>query len=41
MTLAVLLWICILGRVMVGSVGLNASLYHRREYRTGRLAACS
>jgi uncharacterized BrkB/YihY/UPF0761 family membrane protein len=33
--LAVLLWVYILGRIMVGSAGLNAALWHRRE----RLAA--
>ena len=29
--LAVLLWVYILGRIMVGSAGLNAALWHRRE----------
>ena len=34
--LAVLLWVYILGRIMVGSAGLNAALYYRRENRTGQ-----
>jgi uncharacterized BrkB/YihY/UPF0761 family membrane protein len=34
--LAVLLWVYILGRIMVGSAGLNAALHYRRENRTGR-----
>jgi membrane protein len=34
--LAVLLWVYILGRIMVGSAGLNAALYYRREDRTGQ-----
>jgi len=29
--LAVLFWVYILGRVMVGSAGLNSTLWHRRE----------
>jgi len=29
--LAVLLWVYILGRIIVGSAGLNAALWHRRE----------
>jgi uncharacterized BrkB/YihY/UPF0761 family membrane protein len=29
--LAVLLWVYILGRIMVGSAGLNAALWHRRQ----------
>jgi uncharacterized BrkB/YihY/UPF0761 family membrane protein len=35
--LAVLLWVYVLGRIMVGSAGLNAALYYRREDRTGRV----
>jgi membrane protein len=31
--LAVLLWVYILGRIMVGSAGLNAALWYRRENR--------
>jgi uncharacterized BrkB/YihY/UPF0761 family membrane protein len=31
--LAVLLWVYILGRIMVGSAGLNAALWHRRQTR--------
>jgi uncharacterized BrkB/YihY/UPF0761 family membrane protein len=31
--LAVLLWVYILGRIIVGSAGLNAALWHRRENR--------
>jgi uncharacterized BrkB/YihY/UPF0761 family membrane protein len=31
--LAVLLWVYILGRVMVGSAGLNAALWYRRQNR--------
>ena len=34
--LAVLLWVYILGRIMVGSAGLNAALYFRRENRGGQ-----
>ena len=34
--LAVLLWVYILGRIMVGSAGLNSALYYRRENRTGQ-----
>ena len=34
--LAVLLWVYIFGRIMVGSAGLNAALYYRREDRTGQ-----
>ena len=34
--LAVLLWVYILGRIMVGSAGLNAALYYRRENRAGQ-----
>jgi len=33
--LAVLLWVYILGRIMVGSAGLNAALWYRRENRRG------
>lgn len=33
LALAVLLWVCILGRIMVASAGLNAALWHRRENR--------
>jgi membrane protein len=29
--LAVLLWVYILGRIIVGSAGLNATLWHRRQ----------
>jgi uncharacterized BrkB/YihY/UPF0761 family membrane protein len=29
--LAVLLWVYILGRIIVGSAGLNAALWYRRE----------
>jgi uncharacterized BrkB/YihY/UPF0761 family membrane protein len=29
--LAVLLWVYILGRIIVGSAGLNAALWHRQE----------
>jgi uncharacterized BrkB/YihY/UPF0761 family membrane protein len=29
--LAVLLWVYVVGRIMVGSAGLNAALWHRRE----------
>ena len=29
--LAVLLWVYILGRIMVGSAGLNAALWYRRQ----------
>jgi uncharacterized BrkB/YihY/UPF0761 family membrane protein len=32
--LAVLLWVYILGRIMVGSAGLNAALWYRRQNRT-------
>jgi uncharacterized BrkB/YihY/UPF0761 family membrane protein len=31
--LAVLLWVYILGRIMVGSAGLNSALWHRRQAR--------
>ena len=31
--LAVLLWVYILGRIVVGSAGLNAALWHRRQNR--------
>ena len=34
--LAVLLWVYVLGRIMVGSAGLNAALYYRRENRTSQ-----
>jgi uncharacterized BrkB/YihY/UPF0761 family membrane protein len=34
--LAVLLWVYILGRIMVGSAGLNAALYYRRENSTSQ-----
>jgi uncharacterized BrkB/YihY/UPF0761 family membrane protein len=34
--LAVLLWVYILGRIMVGSAGLNAALWYRRENRQAR-----
>jgi membrane protein len=37
--LAVLLWVYILGRIMVGSAGLNAALFYRRESRTGQAGA--
>jgi uncharacterized BrkB/YihY/UPF0761 family membrane protein len=33
--LAVLLWVYVLGRIMVGSAGLNAALYYRQRNRTG------
>ena len=33
--LAVLLWVYILGRIMVGSAGLNSALYYRRENPIG------
>jgi uncharacterized BrkB/YihY/UPF0761 family membrane protein len=33
--LAVLLWVYILGRIMVGSAGLNSALYYRRENAVG------
>jgi uncharacterized BrkB/YihY/UPF0761 family membrane protein len=33
--LAVLLWVYILGRIMVGSAGLNCALYYRRENPIG------
>jgi uncharacterized BrkB/YihY/UPF0761 family membrane protein len=36
--LAVLLWVYILGRIMVGSAGLNAALWYRRENREAGLA---
>jgi len=36
--LAVLLWVYILGRIMVGSAGLNAALWYRRENPEARLA---
>ena len=42
--LVVLLWVYILGRIMVGSAGLNAALYFRRENRAGQaggLWACA
>ena len=35
--LAVLLWVYILGRIIVGSAGLNAALWHRRENRQANL----
>ena len=31
--IAVLLWVYILGRITVGSAGLNAALWHRRQNR--------
>jgi uncharacterized BrkB/YihY/UPF0761 family membrane protein len=31
--LAVLLWVYLLGRIMVGSAGLNAALWYRRDTR--------
>jgi membrane protein len=37
--LAVLLWVYILGRIIVGSAGLNAALWHRREDRQANLTA--
>jgi len=30
------LWVYVLGRIMVGSAGLNAALYYRRENRAGQ-----
>jgi len=29
--LAVLFWVYVLGRIIVGSAGLNATLWHRRQ----------
>src|SRR5262249_59741069 len=34
--LAVLLWVYVLGRIMVGSAGLKAPPYYRRENRAGQ-----
>jgi len=36
--LAVLLWVYILGRIIVGSAGLNAALWYRRENRAAKLS---
>jgi hypothetical protein len=34
---AVLLWVYVLGRIIVGSAGLNAAPYYRRENRSGQV----
>ena len=39
--LAVLLWVYILGRIMVGSAGLNAALWYRREKEPAGTGATS